>query len=134
MNTIPDTHRDLVERPIVITLVTLMPDSQPQATPVWFNFDGTYIWVNSARGRQKDLNMRARPQVTLLIIDPADPYRYMEIRGKVDQINEDGALEHIVDLCERYLDHRDFYRNNPEGANTEIRVSYRIKPDHIVPH
>jgi PPOX class probable F420-dependent enzyme len=92
---IPTDKRDLIERPTVATLVTLMPDNQPQATPVWFSYDGTHFWVNTAKGRQKDRNMRERPQVTLLMIDPENPYRYLEVRGKVDAITEDGAVDHI---------------------------------------
>ena len=134
MVAVPEEFEDLLERPIVITLVTLMPDNQPQATPVWFNSDGQHIWVNSARNRQKDRNMEARPQVTILIIDPENPYRYLEIRGKVVEITEDNALEHIVDLCERYLGHRNFYGKNPERRHTETRVIYKIRPDRILAH
>ncbi len=134
MIAIPVGFEDLLERPIVVTLVTLMPDNQPQATPVWFNYKDQHIWINSARDRQKDRNMQSRPQVTILMIDPDNPYRYLEIRGKVVEITEENALEHIVDLCERYLGHRDFYGKHPERRYIETRVIYKIRPDRILAH
>ncbi len=130
--TIPADKQDLVERPIVATLVTLMPDNQPQATPVWFSYDGTHIWVNTAKGRQKDTNMRERPQVTLLVIDPENPYRYLELRGKIDEITEEGAVDHIDSLCARYFGRESYYANNPELRYQEVRVIFKIMPTHIV--
>ncbi|TVR21387.1 MAG: PPOX class F420-dependent oxidoreductase [Anaerolineaceae bacterium] len=129
---IPEGKSDLLERPIVACLVTLMPDNQPQATPVWFDYDGTHILINTAKGRQKDLNMRARPQATLLVVDPDNPYRYIELRGVVDEITEDGALEHIHALCFRYFGREDFYANSPELRDKETRVIFKIKPERIV--
>lgn len=133
MLTIPDSHLDLFERPIVVTLVTLMADNQPQATPVWCSYDGRHIWVNTAKGRQKDINMRARAQVTVLALDHENPYRYAEIRGVVDEITEDGALEHINQLAHRYFG-RDFYAKNPAQQERETRVIFKIKPLNIVAH
>jgi PPOX class probable F420-dependent enzyme len=126
--------QDLLERPIVAALVTLMPDNQPQATPVWFNWDGTHIWVNTARDRQKDHNMMARSQVTVLIIDHENPYRWLELRGTVDEITEEGAVDHINALSKRYFGREDFYGNNPELRHKETRVIYKIKPYHTTPH
>ena len=126
---------DLMERPVVPAIITLMPDNQPQATPIWSNYDGKHIWVNTARNRQKDLNMSARPQVTMLWIDPEDPYRYLEIRGVVDEITEAGAVEHINRLAKRYWgEDKDFYHKNPEQRNQETRVIYKILPVHINTH
>jgi nitroimidazol reductase NimA-like FMN-containing flavoprotein (pyridoxamine 5'-phosphate oxidase superfamily) len=70
MNKIPDKYRDLHDRPIVVSLATLMSDGQPQAQPVWCSFDGTHILVNTEKGRQKHRNMSRRPAVTILAIDP----------------------------------------------------------------
>ena len=98
---IPDQYRDLLERPIVVTLATVMPDGQPQASPVWFSFDGEHIWVNTARGRQKDRNMTERPQVTILS-SIGDPHRYLEVRGVIDEVDEAGGLDHINALSARY--------------------------------
>jgi len=132
MATIPNDFKDLLERPIVVTLVTLMPDNQPQATPVWFSYDGSHIWVNTARGRQKDRNMSERPQVTVLAVDPDNPYRYMEVRGTVDEATEDGALEHINSLAKRYVGRDDYYAAMPEQRGKETRVVYKIKPVKVI--
>lgn len=129
---IPEAYLDLVQRPIVVTLVTLMPDYQPQATPVWFSFDGTYIWVNTARNRQKDRNMTERPQVTILSLDPQNPYRYLEIRGEVAEVTEEGAVDHINQLSAVYFNRPEYYANNPEQRFRETRVIYKIKPTHVV--
>jgi PPOX class probable F420-dependent enzyme len=131
---IPQGYRDLLERPIVVTLVTLMPDGFPQASAVWFSFDGEYLWVNSAKGRQKDKNMRARPQVAILSIDPEDPYRFLEVRGVVDEVTEEGALDLINHLSEVYDGEPDFFRDKPERRHTEVRVNYKIRPVRFVPH
>ena len=132
--TIPEKFKDLLERPIVITLVTIMPDGQPQASPVWFSYDGEHILINTARGRQKDRNMTARPRVTLLLVAPDNPYRYLEIRGVVDEVTEKGALEHINSLSARYFGRADFYAEAPEQRGKETRVIYKIKPTHVIAH
>lgn len=132
--TIPEEARDLLDRPIVVALVTLMEDTQPQATPVWIDYDGTHVLVNTARGRAKDRNMEARPQVSILSIDPENPYRYLEVRGTVDEITEEGATEHISKLSKKYRGQDDYYANNPEQKNKETRVIYKIKPEHVVYH
>src|SRR5688572_24720888 len=107
--TIPDTFQDLLTATIFPTLVTVMPDGQPQASIVWFSYDGQHILVNTAKGRQKDKNMRARPKVTLVFVDPKDPYRFLEVRGKVVSVTEEGALEHINALSARYRNRPDYY-------------------------
>ena len=128
---IPDDMLYLLEQPVVVTLVTLMEDGHPQATPVWCSWDGTHIWVNTARGRQKDLNMSARPQVTIIAIDPENAYRYLEVRGMVDEITEDGALAHINTLTKAYFGRDDFYAKQPGLRDKETRVIYKIKPTHV---
>ena len=105
----------------------MMPDGSPQVTPVWFDWDGTHLLVNSAKGRQKDRNMRARPHVALAIIDPDNPYRYLEVRGSVAEITEDGADESIDKLAKKYLG-ADKYPFREPG---EQRVLYKILPEHI---
>lgn len=125
---IPESYRDLLEKPVVIGLVTVMPDGQPQATPVWCDFDGQNIIVNTARGRQKDLNMRQNRQVTVLAIDPQNPYRYLEVRGQVVEETEEGGLDVINRLSEKYTGQRDYYAGMPERREKERRVTYKIRP------
>jgi PPOX class probable F420-dependent enzyme len=131
MLTIPETHRDLVDRPLVAGLATLMPDNQPQVTPVWFSYEDDFVLVNAARGRQKDKNMSKRSQVTLLIIDPENPYRYLEIRGTVIEINEQEGLEHINKLSKRYRGLDDYYEKQEHLRGKEQRAVFKIKPERI---
>jgi PPOX class probable F420-dependent enzyme len=123
---IPEGYRDLFNKRAFASLTTLMPDGSPQTTPVWVDFDGTSVIFNSAKGRQKDRNVRRDPRVAMAIIDPENPYRYLEIRGKVVEITEDGAADHINKMAKKYLG-VDKY---PYGQPGEVRVLYRVRPEH----
>ncbi len=133
LSIIPESHRDLIERPIVVTLCTIMADGSPQSSPVWFSADDTHIWINTAVGRQKDVNMRVRPMVSILSVDPDNPYRYLEIRGIVQEIAGEGGIDHINQLSDRYLGQPDFY-SDKSGQRGEERVIFKIKPVHVVAH
>jgi PPOX class probable F420-dependent enzyme len=124
---IPETMRDLFEKKAFAHVATIMPDGSPQVTPVWCDFDGTHVRINSARGRQKDQNMRRNPHVALAIMDPENPYRYLGIRGRIVEITEDGADAHIDRLAKKYLG-VDRYPYRQEG---EVRVIYKIEPLHV---
>jgi len=124
---IPETYMDLVQQPAFANLATVMKDGSPHVTPVWFDYDGEFVRVNSARGRVKDRNMRNNPKVALSITDPKNPYRYLEIRGSVTSITEEGADRHIDRLAKKYLN-VDAY---PHRSDTEVRVMYQITPEHI---
>jgi PPOX class probable F420-dependent enzyme len=100
---IPEKYRDLFQKRAFANLGTLMPDGSPQVTPVWVDLDGDYVIFNSAKGRQKDRNVRRDPRVALTLMDPENPYRYLEIRGRVAEITEDGAAENINKLAKKYL-------------------------------
>jgi PPOX class probable F420-dependent enzyme len=123
---IPEKYRDLFNKKAFASLATIMPDGRPQVTPVWVDYDGKHLIINSAKGRQKDRNLRRDPRVALAIIDPDNPYRYLEIRGRVSEITEDGAAEHINKMAKKYLD-ADKY---PYGQPGEVRVLYKIQPEH----
>jgi PPOX class probable F420-dependent enzyme len=123
---IPESHKDIFQKKAFGNLATIMPDGTPQVTPVWLDYDGTHLIVNSARGRQKDRNMRRNSAVAVSVSDPENPYRYLEVRGKVDEITEDGADSHIDKMAKKYLG-LDRYPNRQPG---EVRVIYRIKPEH----
>jgi PPOX class probable F420-dependent enzyme len=126
MTTIPEKFLDLFSKKAFASLATLMPDGQPQVTPVWCDFDGSHVIVNSAKGRQKDRNMRRDPRVSMAIIDPDNPYRYLEVRGRVVEITEQGAEEHIDRMAKKYLG-VDKYPYRQPG---EVRVLYKIAPEH----
>jgi len=124
---IPEKYRDLFHKKTFASLGTLMPDGSPQVTPVWCDFDGRYVLVNSAKGRRKDRNMRRDARVSLALIDPDDPYRYLEIRGRVAEITEQTADAHIDRMAKKYLG-KDKYPYRQPG---EVRVLYKIEPEHF---
>ena len=123
---IPEKYRDLFQKRAFASLGTLMPDGSPQVTPVWCDFDGEYVIFNSAKGRRKDRNVRRDPRVALAIMDPDNPYRYLEIRGHVVEITEQGADTHIDKMANKYLG-VDKYPYRQPG---EVRVMYKIRPEH----
>lgn len=127
MAEVPEKYRDLFNKKAFASLGTLMSDGQPQVTPVWVDYDGKNILFNSARGRVKDLNIRRDPRVSLAIIDPENPYRYLEIRGKVVDITQEGADEHINKLAKKYLG-VDKYPYRQPG---EVRVLYRMRAEKV---
>ena len=124
---IPEGYKDLFSKRTFASLATLMPDGRPQVTPVWCDFDGQYVLINSAKGRQKDRNMRRDPRVSLALVDLDNPYRYLEIRGQVVEVTEEGADAHIDRMAKKYLD-KDKY---PFKQSGEVRVLYKIEPQHF---
>ena len=125
MATIPEKYRDLFEKKAFAQLATLMPDGSPHVAPVWFEFDGQNIVINTAKGRIKDKNMRRDPRVGLDILDPDNPYRHLSIRGRVVDVTEQGADAHIDKLSKKYIG-QDKY---PYRGAGEVRVIYKIAPE-----
>jgi PPOX class probable F420-dependent enzyme len=105
-------------------LATIMPDGTPQVTPVWFDYVGGVIRVNTAKGRTKARNLRDGAAVALSILDPDNPYRYLQVRGRVRKASEQGADAHIDGLAMKYLG-KDKY---PFAQPGEVRVMYEIEP------
>jgi PPOX class probable F420-dependent enzyme len=123
---IPSSHLDLFQKKAFAHLATLMPDGQPQVTPVWVDYDGRYVVINTAQGRQKDKNMAREGRVAMSIIDPDNPYRYLEVRGRIVERTLDGADKHIDAMAKKYLG-KDKY---PYGQPGEVRVLYKIAAEH----
>jgi PPOX class probable F420-dependent enzyme len=123
---IPEKYTDLFHKRAFGNLATLMPDGGPQVTPVWVDYDGTHVLFNSAKGRQKDRNLRRDARVAMAVVDPDNPYRYLQIRGRVVEITEKGADASIDRLAKKYLG-VDKYPNRQPG---EVRVLYKIQPEH----
>lgn len=121
---LPANYLDLFQKKAFGSLATLMPDGSPQVTPVWCDFDGTHIVVNSAKGRLKDRNIRRDGRVALMLMDPDNPYRYLEIRGRVVDITEQGGDAHIDKMAQKYLGQPAYPWRNPK----ETRVLYKIEP------
>ena len=130
---IPESQHDLVNGPRVAALTTIMPDGQPQTTVVWCNFDDTYMLVNTMRGFRKEKNMRLNPKVTLLCYDPRQPLRSLEVRGTVVEMTEEGAMEHLDNLCELYTGRRLYFGGcvAAELKEKETPVLCKILPTHI---
>jgi PPOX class probable F420-dependent enzyme len=127
MSTVPSAYKDLLEKKAFASLATVSADGTPQVTPVWFDWDGKHIRVNTAKGRIKDKNMRSRPTVALAIMDPENPYRYLQIKGRVASVTETGADAHIDALAKKYLG-KDRY---PYRKADEVRVTFAIALDRV---
>jgi PPOX class probable F420-dependent enzyme len=124
---IPEKYLDLFEKKAFGHLATLMRDGSPQVTPVWVDYDGKYVRFNSAVGRVKDKNIRRDPRVAMSIQDPDNPYRYLEIRGRVAEITQNGVDDHIDKLSQKYLG-KPVYPFRQPG---EVRVLYKIEPQKV---
>lgn len=126
--TIPESHADLLERPILFSLATVQPNGQPQVTPVWADLVDGKVRVNTAAGRQKHKNLLARPQATILVVDPENGQRFIEIRGKVVDSTEVGGDGVIDALANKYLGVETYPWRNP----AETRVTFLIEPTRVV--
>jgi PPOX class probable F420-dependent enzyme len=126
-NVIPDKYLDLFQKKAFAHLATVMPGGEPQVTPVWVDYDGRQVWINTAEGRQKDENLQRDGRVSLSIIDPDNPYRYLEVRGRVTERTKNGADAHINKMAKKYLD-KDQYPFRQPG---EVRVIFKIEPEHF---
>jgi PPOX class probable F420-dependent enzyme len=125
MATIPDNYLDLLQQKKAIAgLATIMPDGSPQVTPVWFDYANGVVRVNTAKGRVKARNLKPGAPVALSIMDPDNPYRYVQIRGRVTSAQENGADAHIDQLAKKYLG-KDQYPFRRPG---EVRIIYEIEP------
>lgn len=128
MATIPASHADLLTtKPSFAHLATLNVDGSPQVTPVWIDYDGTNVIVNTARGRVKAKNVAREPRVALSITDPENPYRYLGIRGRVVDITENGGDAHIDKMAKKYLG-KDSYPFRTPG---EVRLVVKIAVDKV---
>jgi len=127
---IPESHRDLLDGTYCAALTTVMPDGQPQITPVWYSREGDYILLNTMRGFRKEKNMRVNPKVALLVIDPQDGSRWIEVRGNVVEIRREGAEAHVDKLMQRYTGKQRFYGDvyPVEQKQKESRVIVTIEP------
>ena len=128
--TFPSEYIDLLsdDCKALLYLATLMPDGSPQVTPVWFNTEGEFILINTAEGRTKERNMRARPNIAVTIQDPTDSYRYLGMRGEVVSCTSEGADEHINRLSLKYSG--DPWKKCPE----QKRIIFRFRPVHFDCH
>ena len=127
MATIPESFRDIFAKKAFAHLATVGRDGAPQVTPVWVDYDGTHVRINTARGRVKDKNLQRNPKVALSAQDPDNPYRYVQVRGRVVEMTEKDADAHIDALSKKYTG-RDKYANRRPG---EVRVIVKIMPEKV---
>ena len=128
MATIPDSHKDLLTtKKAFAQLATLNADGSPQVTPVWVDFDGTHVLINTAKGRVKAKNLAREPRVAISLSDPDNPYRYLGIQGHVVEMTETGGDAHIDKMAKKYLG-KDSY---PYRTPAEVRIIVKIAPDKV---
>ncbi len=125
---IPQSHVDLLERPLIGSLATTLPNGTPQVTAVWFNYEGGLLYVNTAVGRLKDRAVRKTPYLALMVVDPDNMYRYIQVRGPVVEMNEEVGDAHI-----NFLSHRYEGKDYPLTPGQQ-RVRYAIAPEFVDAH
>lgn len=128
MAPIPEKYRDLLERPVIVALATVLESGQPQVHPVWADLEGEYIRINTVAGRAKHRNMEERPLVTVLAVDPDDPFRWLEVRGKVEKTCFEGADAHIDKLAKEYMGVDVYPGHTPENK----RLIAYVKPTRVI--
>ncbi|MEM7346489.1 MAG: PPOX class F420-dependent oxidoreductase [Chloroflexota bacterium] len=133
---IPESHKDLIESPIVSTLATITPEGRPHTTIIWRYFDGEVIRFITSRGLQKEKNMQAHPQISLMTLDPDNVGRYVEIRGVVEDISETGAIEALNKMTQYYTGQPAYYGHivPAENEGTRTHVICRIRIEKVITH
>ena len=123
---IPEGYEDLLETTALIHVATLGPDGEPQSNPVWFDWDGEYVKFSQTKARQKYKNIGRDPRIAVSMVDPENPYRYLEIRGRVERIEEDPNLDFINAMAKKYLDMDEYPYHQPGDE----RVVLYVRPEH----
>jgi PPOX class probable F420-dependent enzyme len=120
-------YRDIFDKKTFCYVATVGKDGTPQVTPVWCEFDGTHIVFNTARGRVKDKNLARNPRVAVAAADPDNPYRYIQVRGRVAEITEQGADAHIDKMAKKYIGQDRYPWKKPD----EVRMIVKILPERV---
>ena len=123
---IPEGYRDLLGTTALIHVATLGPDGEPQSNPVWFDWDGEHIKFSQTKTRQKYKNVGRDPRIAVSIVDPENPYRYLEVRGEITEIEEDPNLDFINAMAKKYLGMDEYPYHQPGDE----RVILYLKPEH----
>ena len=128
--TIPTEFHDLLESNALANIATVGPKGEPQNNPVWFDWDGTHILFGQRKGRQKLQNLQREPRIAVSIVDPTNPYRYLEVRGKVVRIDEDPESKFMNKMTKKYIN-QDTY---PYGQPGDERVVIVVEPEKVLGH
>lgn len=123
---IPEDYEDLLGTTALIHVATLGPDGEPQSNPVWFDWDGKYVKFSQTKTRQKYRNVSRDPRIALSMVDPENPYRYLEIRGRVERVGEDPNLDFINAMAKKYLGMDEYPYHQPGDE----RVVVYVRPEH----
>jgi len=123
---IPESHRDILDKKGFAHVATIGPDGEPQSSPVWYGWDGQHFLFSQTKTRQKYRNVQRDPRIAVSVVDPDNPYRYLEIRGTVDGIDDDEGNAFINSMAKKYLD-KDVY---PWPQPGDERIVVRVKPGH----
>ncbi|MFZ2359529.1 MAG: PPOX class F420-dependent oxidoreductase [Anaerolineae bacterium] len=131
---IPASHLDLIEGPFYAILTTLNPKGAPENTVVWCSWDGQHVLVNTADGRRKPRNVRRDPRVALTVIDPTDPFRWIDVRGVVEEIVPDRDYTNINAHAKLYAGAEEYYGGfaPAERRGTEERIIFKIRPERVL--
>jgi PPOX class probable F420-dependent enzyme len=124
--TVPASHQDLVDRPLIAHFATVRPDGSVQTNPMWFAWDGSRLRLTHTRTRKKYQNVSREPRVALSIVDPEDSQRYLEIRGEVESIDDDTGAPFYRKLQERYG------ASGSPIRDADVRVVLVIRPTVIL--
>ena len=127
MSVIPEQFNDLLQSTALAHIATIGPKGEPQSTPVWFGWDGQHILFSQTKGRQKYRNVKRNPAIALSIVDSSNPFRYLEVRGKVVAIDEDPNNQFIDSMAKKYMG-QDKYPFHQSG---DERVVVAVEPEHI---
>ncbi len=125
MSVIPESHADLLDALTVANIATIGPKGEPQVNPVWFEWDGETINLSQNDSKQKYKNLQANPKVAVSILDPENPYRYLEVRGVVSEVVDDADYAFINRQAQRYTKEETFGGLQPG----EKRVVVKITPE-----
>jgi PPOX class probable F420-dependent enzyme len=127
VSVIPEQYLDILQSTALVHVATIGPKGEPQNNPVWFGWDGTHILFSQTKGRQKYHNLQREPRVALSFVDPANPYRYLEVRGNVARIEEDSDNRFINSMAKKYIN-QDVYPWHKPG---DERVVVVVEPQRI---
>lgn len=123
---IPEKYQDLLGSTALAHIATIGPKGEPQVNPVWFHWDGSHIQFSQTTTRQKYRNLQRDPHIALSIVDPQNPYRYIEIRGVVARVEDDPDLAFINSMAKKYLNLDQYPYHQPNDQ----RIVIYVEPEH----
>ncbi|GAA3726126.1 PPOX class F420-dependent oxidoreductase [Salinactinospora qingdaonensis] len=127
MSVIPQDREDILNKLIFAHVSTIGPNGEPQSNPVWVDWDGEFVKFSQTPARQKYRNIQRDSRIALSAHDPDNPYRYLEIRGRVEKIEDDTDNAFINKMAKKYIDEEVY----PWASPDERRVVLFVRPEHV---